>query len=147
MLLRRLQVDTYLTVPTEIFLTSSVCTFVVAILATRPKVSIGTFSDEDIDNKKTDLLFFGNFYKSSMEDYETAMSKKIGAQEYLYGSLVKDIYHLGVVLARKHRLIRWAYNIFMVGIIISVIAFAIAAFFSNGSMESLLMQGKLGFNK
>ncbi len=132
-LLRRLQVDTYLTIPTIIFLTSSVCTIVVAILATRPKVSIGTFSDEDIDNKKTNLLFFGNFYKSSMEDYERAMSKMMVDPEYLYGSLVKDIYQLGVVLARKYRLIRWAYNIFMVGIIISVIAFAIAAFFSNGA--------------
>lgn len=132
-LLRRLQVDTYLTIPTIIFLTSSVCTIVVAILATRPKISIGTFSDEDIDNKKTNLLFFGNFYKSSMEDYEKAMSKMMVDSEYLYGSLVKDIYQLGVVLSRKYRLIRWAYNIFMVGIIISVIAFAIAVIFNNGA--------------
>lgn len=132
-LLRRLQVDTYLTIPTIIFLTSSVCTIVVAILATRPKVSLGTFSDEDIDNKKTNLLFFGNFYKSSMEEYERAMSKMMVDTEYLYGSLVKDIYQLGVVLARKYRLIRWAYNIFMVGIIISVIAFAIAVIFSDSA--------------
>lgn len=132
-LLRRLQVDTYLTIPTIIFLTSSVATIVVAILATRPKVSIGTFSDEDIANKKTNLLFFGNFYKCSMEDYENAMSKMMVDSEYLYGTLVKDIYQLGVVLARKYKLIRWAYNIFMVGIIISVIAFAIAAIFSNSA--------------
>lgn len=132
-LLRRLQTDTYLTIPTIIFLTSSVCTIVVAILATRPKISLGIFSDEDIDNKKTNLLFFGNFYKSSMEDYEKAMSKMMVDTEYLYGSLIKDIYQLGVVLARKYRLIRWAYNIFMFGIIISVIAFAIAAIFSDGA--------------
>lgn len=132
-LLRRLQTDTYLTIPTAIFLTSSVCTIVVAILATRPKISLGTFSDEDIDNKKTNLLFFGNFYKCSMEDYEKAMSKMMVDTEYLYGSLIKDIYQLGVVLARKYRLIRWAYNIFMFGIIISVIAFAIAAIFSDGA--------------
>lgn len=132
-LLRRLQTDTYLTIPTIIFLTSSVCTIVVAILATRPKISLGTFSDEDIDNKKTNLLFFGNFYKSSMEKYEKAMSKMMVDTEYLYGSLIKDIYQLGVVLARKYRLIRWAYNIFMFGIIISVIAFAIAAIYSDGA--------------
>lgn len=132
-LLRRLQVDTYLTIPTILFLASSVSTIVVAILATRPKVSLGTFSEEDIDTKKTNLLFFGNFYKSSMEEYERAMSKMMVDSEYLYGSLVKDIYQLGVVLARKYRLIRWAYNIFMVGIILSVIAFGIAALFSNGA--------------
>jgi predicted metal-dependent HD superfamily phosphohydrolase len=130
-LMRRLQVDTYLTIPTIIFLSSSVCTIVVAILATRPKVSEGRFSDQDIDTKKTNLLFFGNFYKCTQEEYERAMSKMMVDSEYLYGSLIKDIYQLGVVLARKYRLIRWAYNIFMFGIIISVIAFAIAVIISN----------------
>jgi hypothetical protein len=76
-------------------------------------------------------LFFGNFYKCSQEEYEKAMSKMMVDAEYLYGSLIKDIYQLGVVLARKYRLIRWAYNIFMFGIIISVIAFAIAVIVSN----------------
>jgi predicted metal-dependent HD superfamily phosphohydrolase len=132
-LLRRLQVDTYLTVPTIIFLSSSVCTIVVAILATRPKVSSGTFSEEDIIDKKTNLLFFGNFYRRTQEEYEHAMSKMMVDSEYLYGSLVKDIYQLGVVLARKYTLIRWAYNIFMFGIIISVIAFGLAVILNPGA--------------
>jgi hypothetical protein len=55
--------------------------------------------------------------------------------DYLYGSLIKDIYFLGVVLGRKYKLLRWAYNIFMIGIIVSVLAFAIAAFF-NGATHS-----------
>ena len=61
------------------------------------------------------------------------MAKMMVDSEYLYGSLIKDIYQLGVVLARKYKLIRWAYNIFMFGIIVSVIAFAIAVMFSNGT--------------
>ena len=51
--------------------------------------------------------------------------------DYLYGSLIKDIYYLAVVLGRKYRLIRLAYYIFMIGIITSVVAFAIAALFFN----------------
>ncbi|MCW3082048.1 Pycsar system effector family protein [Segetibacter sp.] len=140
-LMRRLQEDTYLTVPTIIFLSSSVCTIVVAILATRPKVSAGRFSEQDIDTKKTNLLFFGNFYKCTQEEYEKAMSKMMVDSEYLYGSLIKDIYQLGVVLARKYRLIRWAYNIFMFGIIISVIAFAIAVMMSSSGSSITLPQG------
>ena len=136
-LMRRLQTDAYLTVPTIIFLTSSVCTIVVAILATRPKVSSGRFSEQEVDTKKTNLLFFGNFYKCSQEEYEKAMSKMMVDSEYLYGSLVKDIYQLGVVLARKYRLIRWAYNIFMFGIIISVFAFAIAVIISSNSGSAI----------
>ncbi len=132
-LMGRLQTDTYLTIPTIIFLVSSVCTIVVAILATRPKVTSGTFSEQDITNKKTNLLFFGNFYKCSQEQYEKAMSKMMVDTDYLYSSVVRDIYHLGVVVARKYNLLRWAYNIFMFGIIISVVAFALAVILSNGS--------------
>jgi HD superfamily phosphodiesterase len=130
-LLRRLSIDTYLTIPTILFLGFSVVTIVVSILATRPKVSEGRFNDQDIIDKKTNLMFFGNFYKTSMPDYERAMAKMMVDPTYLYNSLVRDIYHLGVVVGRKYRLIRLAYNIFMIGIIVSVIAFALAAFLNE----------------
>jgi hypothetical protein len=129
-LLRRLQIETYLTIPTVIFLLFTLATIIISILATRPKVTEGTFSEQDIIDKKTNLLFFGNFHKSSLETYERAMQTMMVEPDYLYGSLVKDIFQLGVVLARKYRLIRLAYNVFMVGIIISVFAFAFAVFFS-----------------
>ena len=110
-------------------MSSSVTTIVVAILATRPKVNQGTFSREDILSKKTNLLFFGNFHKATLEEYEWGMSQMMKDQDYLYGTLVKDIYFLGVVLGRKYKLIRLAYNVFMFGIIVSVIAFTLAVLF------------------
>jgi predicted metal-dependent HD superfamily phosphohydrolase len=130
-LVRRLEVDAYLTIPTIIFLIVTVTTIVIAILATRPKISEGVFSEQDIINKKTNLLFFGNFHKAPLEQYESAMRKMMSDSDYLYGSLVKDIYALAVVLGRKYRLIRLAYNIFMIGIVISVLAFAIAVYMNN----------------
>jgi hypothetical protein len=135
-LLRRLETDTYLTIPTVIFLAFSVTTIVIAILATRPKISEGTFSEQDIITKKTNLLFFGNFYRVPLEDYQRAMRKMMSDSEYLYGSLIKDIYFLGAVLGRKYKLIRIAYNVFMVGIIVSVIAFALAVMLNNGAPGS-----------
>jgi len=131
-LLRKLQTDPYLAIPTIIFLLSSVFTIIVAILATRPKVSEGTFNEADIINKKTNLLFFGNFHKVPQEKYERAMRTMMRDSDYLYSSIVQDIYHLGTVLGKKYRLIRLAYNIFMVGIILSVMAFATAAFLNQG---------------
>jgi len=130
-LVRRLEVDVYLTIPTIIFLLVSVTTIVIAILATRPKISQGVFSEQDIINKKTNLLFFGNFHRAPLEQYENAMRKMMGDSEYLYGSLIKDIYALGVVLGRKYKLIRLAYNIFMIGIVVSVLAFGIAVYINN----------------
>jgi predicted metal-dependent HD superfamily phosphohydrolase len=131
-LLRKLDEEPYLTIPTIIFLLVSVTTIVISILATRPKISGGTFTPEDIVQKKTNLLFFGNFHKATYEQYDAAMRAMMLDTDYLYGSLIKDIYYLAIVLGRKYRLIRLAYNIFMIGIIVSVLAFAFAAFIYHG---------------
>ena len=125
-LIRRIEVDTHLTIPTFIFLASSLTTIIIAIMATRPKVSTGDFSREDILNKSTNLLFFGNFYKTKVNEYKWAMTTMMRDPDYLYSSLIMDIHQLGVVLARKYKLIRLAYTVFMIGLFISVLAFMIA---------------------
>ena len=72
---------------------------------------------------------FGNFHKMSQIDYENAMRVMMTDADYLYSSMVQDIYHLGTVLGKKYKLIRLAYTIFMIGIVVSVLAFAFAAMF------------------
>jgi len=140
-LLRKLQEETYLIIPTIIFLVVAVATIVISILATRPKISEGSFTMSEVKEKKTNLLFFGNFYKATYEQYNEAMREMMVDTDYLYGSLIKDIYYLGAVLGRKYKLIRLAYNIFMIGIIVSVLAFAIAAFFNDGSAAGTVING------
>jgi hypothetical protein len=125
-LIRRIEVDTHLTIPTILFLASSLATIVVAILATRPKVSEGSFTREDVLNKKVNLLFFGNFHRTSLEEYKWAMNAMMRDPDYLYGSVIQDIYFLGVILGRKYKLVRLAYTIFMIGILVSVLAFVLA---------------------
>ena len=51
----------------------------------------------------------------TLPDYDWAMREMMQDKEYLYGNMIKDIYFLGVVLARKYKLLRIAYNIFMFG--------------------------------
>ena len=116
----------YLIYPTLIFLFITVVTMVFSILSTRPKVTSGKFSKEDIANKKVNLLFFGNFHKMELEDYQKGMIDMMNDNDYLYKSLINDLYYLGKVLDRKYKLLRIAYSIFMYGIIISVIAFIIS---------------------
>ena len=103
-----------------------------SILATRPSVSGGRFTEEDLRNKKTNLLFFGNFYRMQLEDYQRAMNQMMKDGEYLYNSMIKDIYFLGIVLAKKYKYLRISYTIFMWGLIIAVIAFAVTAFIVAG---------------
>jgi len=116
----------YLVYPTLIFLFITVVTMVFSILSTRPKVTSGKFTKEDVESKKVNLLFFGNFHKMPLEDFQKGMTEIMNDRDYLYKSLMKDLYFLGLVLEKKYRLLRIAYNIFMVGIIISVVAFVIS---------------------
>jgi len=61
-----------------------------------------------------------------LEDYDLAMNEMMKDRDYLYSTMIKDLYYLGLVLQRKYNLLRIAYNFFMFGIIITVIAFVIA---------------------
>ena len=118
--------NAHLVLPTFIMLISSVVTIIFAILSTRPKVTSGFFTRADVEEKKVNLMFFGNFYKMPLEDYDWAMNEMMKDRDYLYSTMIKDLYYLGLVLQRKYNLLRIAYNFFMVGIIITVIAFVIA---------------------
>lgn len=116
----------YLIIPSVIFVLFTVISMVLSILATRPNVTQGKFSKEDVANKKVNLLFFGNFHKMKLDDFEWGIQEMMKDRDYLYGSLTKDLYFLGLVLNRKYSLLRHTYTVFMIGIIVSVIAFSIA---------------------
>lgn len=128
-LFRKLEEYPHLIVPASIMTIVCLSTIVFAILATRPNISKGTFTDEDIYNKKTNLLFFGNFHGMGMEKYEWAMKEMMQDADYLYSSLIRDIYLLGVVLGKKYRLLRVSYTIFMFGFVIAVLSFMLAEAF------------------
>ena len=112
--------------PTLVFLLFCLVTIVFAILSTRPNISSGTFSKEDIVQNKVNLLFFGNFYNMELDDYEWAIGELMKNDKNLYSTMIKDQHALGKVLAKKYKLLRIAYNVFMIGIIISVLAFVFA---------------------
>ena len=116
----------HLLIPTLILLLVNITTIIFGILATRPKIVGDHFTQEDIDNKKINLLFFGHFNKLTLESYQKGILQMLNDKDYLYSSLTKDIYYLGVVLGRKYKYLRWSYTIFMWGLIVSVVAFGIA---------------------
>ena len=126
-LLTRLPFYPQYMIPTILLVLVCLGAMIFAILATRPSISGGQFTEDDIRQKRTNLLFFGNFYRMRHEDYQWGMNEMLKDKEYLYNSMIKDIYHLGVVLARKYQFLRIAYTIFMWGLIITVIAFGLAA--------------------
>ncbi|WP_312994213.1 Pycsar system effector family protein [Chryseobacterium flavum] len=118
--------NAHLILPSFILLLSSVLTIIFAILSTKPNVTKTTFTDQDIVNRKVNLLFFGNFHQMLFDDYHNAMKDLIKDRYYIYDSMVKDLYYLGKVLDRKYKLLSITYKVFMAGIIISVLSFGFA---------------------
>ena len=127
LLLRKIEDHTNLAVPAIILLTVNLITIIFSILATRPHIPAGTFSQSDLDEKKVNLLFFGNFYKMSLQDYAKGMLIMMDDRDFLYGSLIRDVYFQGIALGNKYRWLRLSYNVFMYGLILSVLAFVVAA--------------------
>ncbi|WP_165731875.1 Pycsar system effector family protein [Polaribacter sp. 20A6] len=118
--------NSFLIIPTIIFIFFTVASIILSILATRPNVTEGKFTKEDVANKKVNLLFFGNFHQMKLPDFEWGIQEMMQDRDYLYSSLTKDLYFLGLVLNRKYKILRITYTVFMIGIIVSVLAFVIS---------------------
>ncbi len=116
----------YLILPTIVFVTFSIISMVMSIKATQPSVTRGEFTEKDLKQKNVNLAFFGNFHKIELNRYKEAFTNLIKNRNDVYDTLTTDLYFLGSVLDSKYRLLRYTYLVFMIGIIISVITFALA---------------------
>ncbi|MFT5724220.1 MAG: hypothetical protein ACI9JN_001338 [Bacteroidia bacterium] len=116
----------FLVYPGLFLLIVSILTIILAIFSTIPKTTHGIVSRKEVEEKKGNLIFFGNFHKMSLNDYEWGISELMQDKDYLYKSLTRDLYFLGKVLHRKYRLLRWSYSIFVVGLVISIALFVLS---------------------
>jgi HD superfamily phosphodiesterase len=115
----------YLIIPAIIFLLTSVITMIIATLSTRPVRTNGETDMSKLLSGKTNLFFFGNFYKISRDDYEKGIKTIVADREYLDTSFINDLYYLGIALGDKFRLLRICYNVFVIGVSLSLLAFII----------------------
>jgi UDP:flavonoid glycosyltransferase YjiC (YdhE family) len=90
------------------------------------KVTEGKVTKEAIRQRKANLLFFGNFHSMTLEEFQWGVNEMLKDPEFLYSSMSRDLYFLGIVLAKKYRYLSYCYNVFMYGLIISVLAFVVS---------------------
>ncbi len=115
-----------LILPTSVLLLVCLTAMVFATLSTRPKVTKGQVSREDILAKRSNLLFFGNYYNMDLDDFDWGIREMIKDSDFLYSSMTRDLYYLGIVLAKKYQMLSYCYAVFMYGLIIAVITLAIS---------------------
>lgn len=119
-------IDLRLAIPTGILMLTCLGSMIYATLSTRPKVTEGKVTKEAIKQRKANLLFFGNFYNMTLEDFQWGVNEMLKDPEFLYSSMSRDLYFLGIVLAKKYQYLSICYNLFMYGLILSVAAFVVA---------------------
>ena len=113
----------WLLLPTAVLLLTCLGSMIYAILSARPRVSNEVVTLEDVRANRANILFFGNFYTMKREEYVEGMEELMQDSNRLYDNMARDLHGLGVVLAKKYQLLRISYNIFMVGLILSVFSF------------------------
>ena len=110
----------WLLVPTSLLLITCMTALIYSILAARPRVSNEKVTLDDVRANRSNILYFGNFYKLSRDDYVTGIEELMADSQRLYNTMARDLYGLGTVLETKFRLLRIAYNVFMWGLALSV---------------------------
>ena len=113
----------WLFIPTTILLVTCLLSIVYAILSARPRVSKEKVTLDDVRANQANILFFGNFHTMNRDEYVEGMEELMHDSERLYDNMARDLHGLGVVLAKKYALLRISYNIFMIGLVISVLGF------------------------
>ncbi|MBI1228109.1 MAG: hypothetical protein GC192_22945 [Bacteroidetes bacterium] len=102
---------------------TNVLSIAFAILATRPVLADGLFTKEEVLEKKARLTTFDDFYKMPLEQYEWAVGEMLKDRRFVHNSLVRDMHRLGVDLAMRYKNILRSHQIFLGGLVLSLLSF------------------------
>lgn len=99
-------------VPVGLFTVCGLVSLIYAALSARPSGK---------EQPEENLAFFGSFSQLSRAEFAAKMEERLKDPNALYGTLVNDLHGLGKSLERKYQLLRMAYTIFLVGLVVSVL--------------------------
>ena len=102
-------------------------TILLAVYGTMPKLPPKITGTANPRAKGFNLLFFGHFTQLDFDTFVREMEQVVNNRAIVYESLAKDLYNLGKVLGeRKYRYIRYSYQVFMVGLVITMIVLIVS---------------------
>lgn len=116
----------YLLAPMAALLSTCLISMFFATMATRPIKMTGLTSDEAIQQGQANLFFFGNFFKMSFDEYRQGMQFIAADENRLDSAILRDLFFLGKSLGRKYTQLRTCYTVFLSGIGITVLIFAVS---------------------
>ncbi len=123
---REVDAPAHLIIPSVILLVVCLTTIVVSLIATNPTIAPRKKRFSKPSAPPVDLLFFGYYSQLTADEYRLNLRQLLSNDEDIYTSLIDNIYAQGQVLARKYRLLKFAYQFFMIGFSAVVVMAAIA---------------------
>lgn len=109
-------------IPSVIFAFANLISVTFAIISIAPNRTQGNFTEEEIRNKKGNLLYFGNFHNMHYRDFEWAFLQMLNDKDYLYTSMIRDLYYQGQTLQKKHISIRISLYSFLLGLGMAILS-------------------------
>ncbi len=98
--------------PVVVFIACALASLVYAIVSSRPYERKG---EED------NLAFYGTISGLHRHDFTRRMEDALLDPDILYGYLIGDLHGLGREIDRKYGLLKIAYNVFLIGLIVSIL--------------------------
>ena len=102
-----------------------ITTIIIAAMATRP-IKMGQQDVKRGEKSQKSPFFFGNYYKMATQDYLDLVEDAINDPKLVKDYIKLDLYFMGKGLGEKYRKIRTCYNVFISGLVITVVATIIA---------------------
>lgn len=93
-----------------------------AVMAVLPRSGNGTVPPPD----KRNLLFFGHYARMDEAEWNEEIMERLRSDEAVYRTMMRDIYQSGQVLElRKYPWLVRAYRTFAVGLVVTLVVFAV----------------------
>jgi hypothetical protein len=111
---------------------------VAAIYSAMPRVQLPSKKrpKPDVNDPYYNPLFFGSFIHMSLEEYNDVMEQAVNDPSEAVELMVREIYTLGCFLAyRKYRYLRWAYLLFLGGLLAGGLVQALCVTLHNLGFE------------
>ena len=126
----RMIIDGYFYIPLIILATTCFTTIYISTRVLKPQ-RFQEFKAGMKEERSFSPFFFGNFYKMEPEEFFEYLEENLSEKKMLKSHLAQDLYYLGKRLAAKMNYIRLAFNIFTIGLLLSIVSTILVFIFLN----------------
>ena len=92
-----------------------------SVLAIMPDNKKKQLTEQALKTGEMNPLHFGNYLNMSSDSYENSMMEMSEDMDFPHRSMLKEIYHVGTLLERKRKFLKYSLTIMSVGICLSLI--------------------------